>query len=221
MEWVDDLLGKARLRAASRVASLRARYPDEDDVALGRRLVRSAAFRAGLVGAATGTVALIALPIGMPAGIAASLYLEAELILALLSLYGIDTSGDEGRLKLYALWAGAGFADAAKSAGLRVSAQAIGRVLRGSLPARIIKRLNPILLRAILKRLGLGWLPRAARLWPVLGAPFAFALDRAALGKLGEATLATLDDAARAQRRVRSPARPASRNRYKKIRVAT
>src|SRR5262249_21350924 len=132
---------------------------------------------------------------------AISLMLEAELIFALLELYEVDTGGEQGQLKLYALWAGAGFADAAKSIGLRAGANAVGRVLRGSLPVRIIRRLNPGLLRAILRRRGLEWIPRAAKFWPVLGAPIAFAIDRAALRTLGEATLATLDDEARARRR--------------------
>jgi hypothetical protein len=74
-------------------------------------------------------------------------------------------------------------------------------VLWESLPGQIIRRLNPALLKAILRRLGLGWLPRALKLWPILGAPIAFVLDRAALRTLGDATLATLDDAARARRR--------------------
>jgi hypothetical protein len=169
------------------------------------------ALRAGLLGAATGTLSLVALPVGLPAGVAISLLLEAELIFALLELYGVDTEGEQGQLKLYALWAGAGFADAAKSVGLRAGATAVGRVLRGSLPGRIIRRLNPVLWKAILRRLGLEWLPRAAKFWPVLGAPIAFALDRAALRALGDATLATLDDAARARRRARPTVRRTGR----------
>src|SRR5438270_5720983 len=199
--WFADVVEKARRRARARVAALRAEYPGEHDVDLGKRLVKSAANRAGWTGAATGTLALLTLPLGLPAGIAASLFLEAELIFALLELYGLDTEGDQGRLKLYALWAGAGFADAAKSIGMSAGATAIDRVLRGSLPGRIIGRLNPELVKAILRRLGLGWLPRAARFWPLLGAPVGFFLERAALRTLGEATLATLDDAARARRR--------------------
>ena len=201
MDRLEAIVEKARARARFRVAALRLEHPGQDEVTLGRKLVSTMALRAGLMGAATGTLALVALPLGLPAGIAISLLLEAELIFALLELYGIDTEGEQGRLKLYALWAGAGFAGAAKTAGMRAGASAIGRVLRGSLPARIIRRLNPALLRAILRRLGLGWLPRAAKFWPILGAPVGFALDRAALRTLGEATLATLDDAARARRR--------------------
>jgi hypothetical protein len=204
MQNLDAIVEKARQRARFRVAALRLEHPGEDDVGLGRRLIESMALRAGLAGAATGTIALVALPVGLPAGVAVSLLLEAELIFALLEVYGIETEGEDGRLKLYALWAGAGFADAAKSVGLRAGASAMGRILRGSLPGRIIRRLNPELLKAILRRLGLGWLPRAAKFWPVLGAPIGFALDRAALRTLGEATLATLDDAARARRRAAS-----------------
>ena len=203
---LDAIVEKARQRARFRVAALRLEHLGEDEVGLGRRLIEDVALRAGLAGAATGTVALVALPLGLPAGIAISLLLEAELIFALLELYGIDTNGEAGRLKLYALWAGAGFADAAKSVGLRTGAGAIGRILRGSLPGRIIGKLNPALLKAILRRLGLGWLPRAAKFWPVLGAPLGFAMDRAALRTLGEATLATLDDEARARRRAASRA---------------
>jgi hypothetical protein len=201
MQRFDAIVEKARQRARFRVAALRLEHPGQDDVGLGRRLIESMALRAGLAGAATGTLSLVALPFGLPAGIAVSMLLEAELIFALLDIYGIETGGDEGRLKLYALWAGAGFADAAKSVGMRAGASAMGRVLRGSLPGRIIGRLNPALLKAILRRLGLGWVPRAAKFWPVLGAPIGFALDRAALQALGEAALATLDDAARARRR--------------------
>jgi len=201
MDRVDAWVEKARERARFRIAALRLEYPGEDDVALARRLIASMSLRAGVAGAATGTLSLVALPLGLPAGVAISLLLEAELIFSLLELYELETEGEQGRLKLYALWAGAGFADAAKSVGLRAGATALGRVLRGSLPVRIIRRLNPALLKAILRRLGLGWLPRAAKLWPVLGAPIAFALDRAALRTLGEATLATLDDSARARRR--------------------
>ena len=198
---VDELIERARTRAAGRVAALRLRHPGEDEVALGRRLVRSAAGRAGWTGAATATLSLFALPVGLPAGVAASMLHEAELIFALLELHGLPTAGEAGRARLFALWAGAGFADAAKSVGLRAGARAMGRVLRGSLPGQIIRRLNPVLLRAILKRLGLGWLPRAMKLWPILGAPLGYAIDRAALQTLGAATLATLHDAARAKRK--------------------
>ena len=201
MERLDAIVEKARQRARFRVAALRLEHPGQDEVALGRTLAGEMALRAGFAGAATGTLSLVALPLGLPAGIAASLFLEAELIFALLELYGLDSEGDQGRLKLYALWAGAGFADAAKSIGMSAGATAIDRVLRGSLPGRIIGRLNPELVKAILRRLGLGWLPRAARFWPLLGAPVGFFLERAALRTLGEATLATLDDAARARRR--------------------
>ncbi len=198
---IAGLVDGAQERARRRAAALRKDFPGEDEFALGQRLVRSAANRAGLWGAATGTLALVALPVGLPAGVAVSLALEAELILSLLEIYGLSVEGEPGRLRLYALWAGAGFADAAKSAGLRLGARALGRVLTESLPARLIARINPVLLRAILRRLGLGWLPRALKLWPVLGAPIGFALDRAALKTLGAATLATLDDAAREKRR--------------------
>ena len=210
--WFAEVVDDARRRARGRVSALRAEHPEEDQVALGRRLVKAAATRAGWYGAATGTLALITLPIGLPAGIAVSLLLEAELIFALLELYDLETSGEAGRLKLYALWAGAGFADAAKSVGLRSGARALGRVVWESLPGQLIRKLNPALLRAILKRLGLGWLPRALKLWPLLGAPISFVLDRAALRTLGEATLATLDDAARARRRAGKPLRKRPRN---------
>jgi hypothetical protein len=216
MKRLDAIVEKARERARFRIAALRLEHPGQDEVALGQRLVASMALRAGLLGAATGTLSLVALPVGLPAGVAISLLLEAELIFALLELYGVDTEGEQGQLKLYALWAGAGFADAAKSVGLRAGATAVGRVLRGSLPGRIIRRLNPVLWKAILRRLGLEWLPRAAKFWPVLGAPIGFAFDRAALRTLGDATLATLDDTARARRRARPTVR---RTRRRTIRV--
>ena len=201
LTWWDEVIERGRTRARARVAAQRALHPGEDQVALGRRLIGAAALRAGFAGAATGTLALVAFPLGLPVGIGASLFFEAELIFELLELYDLPTAGDEGRLKLYALWAGAGFADAARSVGLRAGARALGQALRGSLPGRIIRRLNPALIRAILRKLGLGFLPKAARLWPLLGAPLAFAFDRAALLALGEGALATLDDEARALRR--------------------
>ena len=192
-EWFAKILEIAQRRAAARVEAVRVRFPEASRRELGERLVRSSALRAGLLGAATGTLALITLPLGLPAGIAVTLLLEAELLFALIALYGLSARGPSGRLRLYALWAGAGFADAAKSAGLRLGADAVGRAIAGSLPARIIARLNPVLLRAILRRLGLGWLPRALRMWPLLGAPVGFALDRAALRALGFTTLDVLD----------------------------
>jgi hypothetical protein len=202
---LDDLIERGRKNAAARVAALRVKHAGEDEVALGQRLVRSAASRAGWTGAATSTLSLIALPIGLPAGVAATLLHEAELIFALLELHGLPTAGEAGKAKLFALWAGAGFADAAKSVGLRAGARAIGGVLRGSLPGQIVRRLNPALVKAILARLGMGWLPRAMKLWPVLGAPIGYAMDRAALQALGDATLATLHDAARTRRRAARP----------------
>src|SRR5689334_24977101 len=215
MEWFEQAIEKARDRAKFRVAALRLSHPGEDQVSLRRQLVAAAALRAGLAGAATGTLALVALPLGLPAGMAVSLFVEAELIYALLELYELDSAGEAGRLKLYALWAGAGFAGAAKSAGLRTGARALGRILEGSVPVRIIRRLNPALLKAILRRLGLGWLPRTAKLWPLLGAPISFVLDRAALRTLGNATLATLDDEARERRRRAPP----PRRRYRRVKV--
>ena len=200
--WVERVLASARSRGARTAVKLRAEHPGQSPRQLGERLVKGSAFKAGLLGAATGTLSLVALPLGLPAGVATTLFLEAELLFALLALYGLEGAGEQGRARLAALWLGAGFADAAKSAGLKLGANAAGRALAGSLPARIIARLNPALVRAILKRLGLGWLPRAAKLWPILGAPFAFVIDRAALRALGSGALRTLDDARRAPARV-------------------
>ena len=122
MDGLDAIVEKARQRARFRVAALRLEHPGQDEVALGRRLVASMAVRAGFAGAATGALSLVALPLGLPAGIAVSLLLEAELIFALLEVYEMETEGEQGRIKLYALWAGAGFADAAKSVGMRAGA---------------------------------------------------------------------------------------------------
>src|SRR6266481_1329465 len=76
--WFGQLLEVARRRAAAKVAALGTRFPDATRRELGERLVRSSAVRAGLLGAATGTLALIALPIGLPAGVAVTLLIEAE-----------------------------------------------------------------------------------------------------------------------------------------------
>jgi hypothetical protein len=212
---LEELVEKARTRAKARVAELRAQRPDDGNDALAKRLVKSAASRAGWSGAATGTLALITLPIGLPAGIAISMLHEAELIFALLELYGLDTEGEQGRAKLYALWAGSGFAPAARSVGLKAGAKAIGAVMRGSLPGQIIRRLNPALIKFILGRLGLGWLPRAMKLWPILGAPISYVIDRTAISALGEATLATLKEAAASQEQERAPVG----GRYRKIKL--
>src|SRR5262249_3218255 len=168
MERLDGIVEKARDRARFRIAALRLEHPGQDEVTLGRRLIGSMALKAGFAGAATGTLSLVALPVGLPAGIALPPLLQARVTFSPLRLSEVDTEGDQGRLKLYALWAGAGFADAAKSVGMRAGAGAVGRVLRGSLPVRLIRRLNPALLKAILRRLGLEWIPRAAKFWPVL-----------------------------------------------------
>src|SRR5260221_12607403 len=94
--WFADVVENARKRGRARVAALRVEFPGEHETDLGRRLVRSAATRAGWYGAATGTLALITLPIGLPAGIAVSLPLEAGLIFALLELYRLGTEGEGG-----------------------------------------------------------------------------------------------------------------------------
>src|SRR5712691_8158164 len=91
--WFAQLIEVARRRAAGRVEGLRARFPQATRRELGERLVRSSALRAGLLGAATGTLALIALPIGLPAGVAVTLLLEAELLFALIALYGLSVRG--------------------------------------------------------------------------------------------------------------------------------
>ncbi|HEY5676990.1 MAG TPA: hypothetical protein VIR81_09400, partial [Myxococcales bacterium] len=91
MEWFEQAVEKARDRAKVRVAELRVSHPNEDQVALGRRLVSSSALRAGLAGAASGSLSLIALPLGLPAAMAVTLFVEAELIFALLELYELDT----------------------------------------------------------------------------------------------------------------------------------
>ena len=56
MDRLDGMVEKARERARFRIAALRLEYPGQDEVALGRRLVRSMALRAGLaaVGAGAG-----------------------------------------------------------------------------------------------------------------------------------------------------------------------
>src|SRR5438105_14357237 len=102
MERLEAVVAKARERARFRVAALRLEHPGEDEVALARRLISALALRAGFAGAATGALSLLALPLGLPAGVAISLLLEAELIFALLEVYELDTEGEQGTLKLYA-----------------------------------------------------------------------------------------------------------------------
>lgn len=192
---LEEVVIRARSRAHDRVGVLRAKYPKESRHTLGDRIVASFARRAGLGGAATGALSLLSLPVGLPAGIALTLAIEAEMLLSLLELYGIDTSGEAGRLKLYAVWAGSGLTDAAKNLGLVLGADAIAAVLAGSLPARIIARLNPALVRFVLKRLGLGWMPKALKLWPIVGAPIGYLVDSTALRTLGRSAHATIEAA--------------------------
>jgi hypothetical protein len=189
----DDVVSKARERARHRVAVLRAKYPKESRPTLAKRLVKSFSRRAGLGGAATGVVSFMSLGLALPAGVAVTLALEAELLLSLLELYGLDTSGEIGRLRLYALWAGTGLADAAKSVGLKLGAEAVGAALAGSLPARLIAKLNPALVKFLLKRLGLSWVPKAMKLWPVIGAPIGYMVDSTALTTLGSSAISTLE----------------------------
>ncbi len=193
---LSEVVTRARGRARTRVAGVKARFPRASRRELADRLVKSFSRRAGLGGAATGALSLVSLPVGLPAGLALTLANEAELLFSLLELHEIDTSGDAGLLKLYALWAGGGLADAAKSVGLVLGAEAIAEVLAGSLPARIIARLNPALIRFVLRRLGLGWVPKAFKLWPVVGMPIGYAVDSAALRALGMAAIRTLEAAA-------------------------
>src|SRR5256885_6822629 len=74
---VSRLLEAAGAGARRRADEVRARHPDETPRAVGERLVRSQANRAGLAGGATGALALVALPLGLPAGVAVSLFFEA------------------------------------------------------------------------------------------------------------------------------------------------
>lgn len=190
---LEDVVTKARERAKVRVGVLRAKYPKETRQALARRLVKSFSRRAGLGGAATGVASLISFGLALPAGVAVTLALEAELLLSLLELYGLDSSGEVGRLRLYALWAGTGIADAAKSVGLKMGAEAIGAALAGSLPAKIIAKLNPAIVKFLLKRLGLTWVPKAMKLWPIIGAPIGYVVDSTALSTLGATAIKALD----------------------------
>ena len=201
--WIEPLLSRARRNGKARAAALRIQRPNDTSLQLARRLVSGAAFKAGLWGAATGALAIITLPVGLPAGVAVTLLLEAELLFALLALYGFSSAGEVGRVRLFALWAGSGFDSAATNAGLKVGANAASRALAGSLPARLIARINPVLLKAILARLGLSWLPKVFKLWPVIGAPIGFMLDRAALRSLGAQAVEALERAPRPQ--VRTP----------------
>jgi len=209
--WFEPVVTFARGRAKSRVASLRAAHPGESDRRLGERLERSQAWKTGLAGGVTSTVALVTLPVGLPAGIATTLALEAELLLSLLELYGLASDDEVGRARLLALWAGAGFVDAVSSVGLKSGAVALGAVLAGSLPVTIIRKLPPALVAAILKRLGLSWTTKAARLWPLLGAPVGFAVDFAATRALGRLALDQLDAHADARSTRDAAPRPGER----------
>lgn len=190
---LERALAGVEERARKRVAVLRIEHPNETPRALGERLVTSYARRAGLGGAATGTLSLITLPVGLPAGIALTLAVEAELLASLLVAYGHDVDGESGRAKLYALWAGGALADAAKNAGLSIGAKAIGEVLAGTLPVQLVRRLQPWLVKAILKRLGLGWVPGVLKLWPLVGAPIGYLLDSGAVKALGRTALDELE----------------------------
>jgi hypothetical protein len=196
---LEDVVARSEARAAGRVAALRTQHPQAPKKELATRLVKSFARRAGLGGAATGALSLVSLPVGLPAGIALTLAIEAELLLSLLKLYDIDTSGTAGRVRLYALWAGSGVADAAKNLGLVWGTEAVATIIVGSLPIRIISRLHPALVRLVLRRLGLGWLPKVLKLWPLVGAPIGYVFDSTALRKLGDGAVATLESVTQAQ----------------------
>jgi len=60
MDRFEALAEKARERARFRIAALRLEHPGEDEVSLARRLIASMSLRAGVAGAATGTLSLVA-----------------------------------------------------------------------------------------------------------------------------------------------------------------
>src|SRR5438045_9422128 len=60
--WISPMLDAARVRPRRRAAELSASHPEEGTRALGARLVRSRANRAGLAGGRAGTPAAGTLP---------------------------------------------------------------------------------------------------------------------------------------------------------------
>ncbi len=188
------LLERARERGKAKAEAVRARPGNQrrSRFELGEELVRRSALRAGLLGAATGTLALFTLPISLPrASRARSSSRRSS---------SSPCSRSTGSTAA-ASWGGcasprSGWGRSCRRRQERRAARLanlLGRALAGTLPARPIARLEPALLRAILKRFGLGFVPRLFKLWPILAAPIGFVLDRAALRALGRSALDALE----------------------------
>ena len=61
------------------------------------------------------------------------------------------------------------------------------------LPAKLVAKLHPALVKLILQRTGIGWVPKLFKLWPVVGAPIGYVIDSTAVAALGRDAIRTLE----------------------------
>ena len=149
-------------------------------------LIAWQAGKAGIAGFVTGLGGAITLPIGLPAHLFGTAYIQLRLVAAIAHLRGYDINSDHVRMVALGCLAGVTAADRLKDAGVGLGAL-LGRQAVSRLPSEVAKNLNVVVGPLLARHAGARGASHAARLLPLVGGVVAGGFDVAATRLIGRA----------------------------------
>ncbi|MCQ2145047.1 MAG: EcsC family protein [Bacteroidales bacterium] len=131
-------------------------------------LIRWQNTKAATAGFATGLGGLFTLPVAIPADIAATIYIQIKMIIAIAIMYGVDVRDERVRTLVYLCLVASSTRDLMSQLGLKAGGRIFMQSLR-KIPPRVFYRINQKVGIRLLAKLGRRGALKFGRLAPFVG----------------------------------------------------
>jgi hypothetical protein len=161
------------------VNRLRQQNPSIEDDDLARLIVRRKSVKNAIFGAITGAPGFTLMPVAIPASIAASWHIQAQMILAIAHVYGYTQNCDAMDLRrdIYILLAGDSAKESLRQFGIHAATIVTRRAVDRYVNLHIMQQIWKVLGQKIITKAGQKSLTSFIKLAPLVGAPVGATVD--------------------------------------------
>lgn len=172
------------------VVNLRAQNPGISDDDLARKIVRRKSMKCGLVGAATGVPGLLALPITIPADLAACWRIQIVMAVAVARVYGHTAKTTDLKTDLLLILAGDTAKEALKRVGIEVGKSVTKKLIDRVVTREVMVGIWKVVSQRVITKAGEKSFTSIMKAVPLVGAPIGFAFDYPAARVVGRTAIA-------------------------------
>lgn len=174
---IDAVIKYRGKHIRERVYRLKCKYPKLDNKQIAQKIVNSRSFYSGVAGGTTSLGGLVTLPLSIGASLTSSLFIQAEMLLAVAYVYELDMDSDDRKRDLLVLMAGSGITEVLRNLGVEAGKKLTKNAVDKYFTREVMKKVWKVVGQKTLTKAGEKSTYSLMKMIPFVSAPIGFAMD--------------------------------------------